>query len=93
MVRTRASSAVGAETKRVLAGECVGDGVRDGAGGAGASGVGEPVLERVALGGALESAVLVEEAGVEVEDAFADEVEAEVPGLDHAGMDGPTATW
>ena len=40
------------------------------------------------LGGAFESAVLVEEAGVEVEDAFADEVEAEVPGLDHAGMDG-----
>ena len=40
------------------------------------------------LGGAFESAVLVEEAGVEVEDAFAYEVEAEVPGLDHAGMDG-----
>ena len=31
--------------------------------------------------------MLVEEAGVEVEDAIADDVEAEVPGLDHARVD------
>ena len=46
-----------------------------------------PVVERASLGGALEAAVLVEEACVEVEDSVADDVEAEVPGLDHAGMD------
>ena len=46
-----------------------------------------PSLEARALGGALEAAVLVEEARVEVEDPLADEVEAEVPRLDHAGVD------
>ena len=40
-----------------------------------------------ALGGALEAAVLVEEPRVHREDPLADDVEAEVPGLDHAGVD------
>ena len=48
-----------------------------------------PSVERRALGGALEPAVLVEEPGVEVEDPVADDVEAEVAGLDHAGVDRP----
>ena len=43
----------------------------------------------VALGGALEAAVLVEEARVHHEDPLADDVEAEVAGLDHAGVDRP----
>ena len=46
-------------------------------------------VERRALGGPLEPAVLVEEAGVEVQDAVADDVEAEVAGLDHARVDRP----
>jgi hypothetical protein len=64
----------------------VGDRVGDRAGAAGALGEGETLGELPPLGGALQSAVLVEEARVEVEDALADHVEAEVPGLDHAGM-------
>ena len=51
--------------------------------------VGEPFLERLPFGGTLEAAVLVEELRVEVEDAVADEMEAEVAGLDHAGVDRP----
>ena len=50
-------------------------------------GVGERFAGVTALGGALEAAVLVEQAGVHREDALADDVEAEVPGLDHAGVD------
>ena len=45
------------------------------------------VADHNALGGALEAAVLVEEAQVEEEDPLADDVEAEVAGLDHAGVD------
>ena len=41
----------------------------------------------LSLGGAFEAAVLVEEPGVEVEDQVADDVEAKVAGLDHAGVD------
>ena len=50
-------------------------------------GVGERVVGVAALGGALESAVLVEQARVHREDALSDDVEAEVPGLDDAGVD------
>ena len=66
------------QPERVLAGVCVGDRLRDGAGGAGALRVGESLVERVSLGGALEAAVFVEESRVEVQDAVADDVEAEV---------------
>ena len=52
-------------------------------------GVRDAVLERLSLGGALEAAVLVEEPRVEMEDPVADDVEAEVAGLDHAGVDRP----
>ena len=47
------------------------------------------VLEARALGRTLEATVLVEEPRVEVEDLLAHEVEAEVPRLDHAGVDRP----
>ena len=77
-MRARASSAIGPQPERLLARVRVGDGVRDRAGRAGALGVGEALVERSAFGGALEAAVLVEEARVEVQDALADDVEAEV---------------
>ena len=48
-----------------------------------------PASSDAALGGPLEAAVLVEEAGVEVEDPVAHDVEAEVPRLDHARVDRP----
>ncbi len=75
------------EPERLLARLCVREWRRDRAGRAGALDVAQPFSERPALGGALEPSVLVEEPCVEQEDAIADEVEAEVPGLDHAGMD------
>ena len=90
IVRARASSAVGREPERLLAGVRVGDAVRDGAGGAGAlRRTRSPSVERAPFGGALEAAVLVEEPRVEVEDPVADDVEAEVARLDHAGVDRP----
>ena len=45
--------------------------------------------QRPAGGRRLESAALVEQLHVEVQDPLADDVEAEVPGLDHAGMNRP----
>ncbi len=79
----------GSETECVLAGKGVRDAVRDCAGGAGARRVGEPVLERLPFRRALETAVLVEEPRVEVQDALADDVEPEVTGLDDPGVDRP----
>ena len=75
------------EPECLLAGARVGNAVRHVAGGACARRVGEPRLERLPFGGALEPAVLVEELCVEVEDAIADEMEAKVPRLDDAGVD------
>ena len=77
----------GPQPAQALGGVGVGHAVGDGAGAAGARGVGDGVVERHADGGALEAAVLVEEPDVEVQDAVADDVEAEVAGLDHAGVD------
>ncbi len=77
------------QPERMLAGARVGDAVRHCAGGAGAHREGESFVELLAFGGALEAAVLVEEARVEVEDPVADDVEAEVARLDHAGVDRP----
>ena len=75
------------EAERLLAGVRVGDAVRDGAGRARARDEGRSLLERLPLGRPLEPSVLVEEARVEVEDPVADDMEAEVPGLDHARVD------
>ncbi len=58
---------------------------------AGAAGVAQHVdelREGAPLGQALEVAVLVEEAGVEMDDALADRVEAEMARLDDARVDG-----
>ena len=89
--RARASELRGRrEPERLLAGVRVGDAVRDRAGGAGARRrTRRPSSSVAPLGGPLEPAVLVEEARVEVEDPVADDVEAEVAGLDHAGVDRP----
>ena len=76
------------KAERRLARLRIRDAVGDRAGGTGTLGVGDPVAELGSLGGPLEPAVLVEQPSVEVQDAIAHEVEAEVPGLDHAGMDG-----
>ena len=75
------------QTERLLAGVGIGDAVRDRAGGAGARRVGEPFVERLPFGGSFKAAVLVEELGVQLENAVADDVKAEVAGLDHAGVD------
>ena len=83
--RARAGQlAIGGETKCLLAGLRVGDAIADGARGAGALRVRQRCCERVPGGGGFEAAALVEEAHVEVQDAFADDVEAKVPGLDDA---------
>ena len=87
IVRARGQVGCRAKPERVLARVGVGDAVRDGACGAGALCVGKSLVERVPFGGALEAAVLVEEPCVDVEDAVADDVEAEVPRLDDAGVD------
>ena len=87
-MRARASSRRG--VARVLPhGLGVRDAVRDRAGSARPRDVAGTVLEARALGRALEATVLVEEPCVEVEDLLADEVEAEVPRLDHACVDRP----
>src|SRR4029079_15327910 len=57
-----------AQTEYLLAGMRIGDGVRDGACGAGALRIGETLLERVFLRRPLETAVLVEEPRIEVQD-------------------------
>ena len=49
----------------------------------------QSVRERQSFGRPLESAVLVEQARVDVEDQVADDVEPEVARLDHAGVDRP----
>ena len=67
----------------------VGDAVCDRAGGAGARGVGQSFVERLSFRCAFEAAVFVEEAGVDVQDALADDVEAEVAGLDDPSVDRP----
>ena len=77
------------EAEALLARMGVREAVRHRAPGAGAADVASAVGERAALGRALEPAVLVEETRVEVEDPVPDDVEAEVAGLDHAGVDRP----
>ncbi len=77
----------GREAERLLARLRVRNGVRDPAAGARACDDRQAVLERKALGGTLEAAVLVEEPGINVQDQVADDVEPEVPRLDHPGMD------
>ena len=66
------------EAEDALAGQRVGDRVGDRAGAAGSLGKGQAVGQLLPLGGALQPAVLVEEAQVEEEDPLADDVEAEV---------------
>ena len=82
-----AQLAVGLKREGALDRVCVGDGVGDRAGGARALAYVSASPSVMALGCALEAAVLVEEARVHREDPLADDVEAEVPGLDHAGVD------
>ena len=77
------------DSECLLARVRVRDAVRDRARRARAHGVREAVLERVPLGGPLQPAMLVEQPGVDVEDAIAHDVEAEVPRLDDARMDRP----
>src|SRR5438876_3867889 len=81
--------AAGSKTERVLTREGARDAVRNGAGGAGARRVGDPIGEGVSFGRAFETAVLVEQPRVEVQDALANDVEPEVAGLDDPGMDRP----
>ncbi len=50
---------------------------------------GRPSASGEPFGRPLEAAVLVEQARVDVQDQVADDVEAEVAGLDHAGVDRP----
>ncbi len=77
------------QAQRRLAGERVGDRVGDRAGAAGALGERQARLRLRPLGRALEAAVLVEEPGIDQQDPLADDVEAEVAGLDHPGVDRP----
>jgi len=65
----------------------IGDRIGDGAGAAGPLCVGNGLLQGHALGRLLQPPVLVEEAEIQEQDPLADGVEAEVPGLDHSGMD------
>ena len=92
-VRETRSPRSGAEPVRVLDRLRVGDGVRDRAGRAGPLDVGERTSVSWPSAARSRPPVLVEEARVQREDALADHMEAEVAGLDHAGVDGPTATW
>ena len=75
------------EAEELLARLRVRDGVRHPAARAGARDDRQRVREREPLGRPLEAAVLVEQAGVDVEDEVADDVEPEVARLDHAGVD------
>ena len=77
------------QPERLFAGVCVRDPVCDGAGRAGASDERGALVERPAFGGTLEPSVLVEEPRVELEDQVADDVEAEVAGFDHPGVNRP----
>ena len=77
------------QAERFLDGLRICDAVRDGAGCACSRDVSGAVLERAAFRCPLEPAVLVEEPSVDMEDLFADEVEAKVPRLDHAGVHRP----
>src|SRR5665213_1787114 len=77
------------ESERILTCVRVRDAVCDGAGRARTRRECEALLERTSLGCALEASVLVKEARIDVQDAVAHNMEAEVPGLDHAGMDRP----
>ena len=86
-VRTRASSAGRGEAERVLAGVRVGDAVCDGARRAGARREGETLVERGPLGRPVRARGACRKARVEVQDAVADDVEAEVARLDHTGVD------
>ena len=88
-VRARGELRGWGEPECVFAGVGVGDAVCDGAGGAGARDERGALFECLSFGGAFEPAVLVEQLRVELEDLVADDVEAEVAGLDHAGMDRP----
>ena len=79
----------GVKPANLLDGMGVGDSVRDGAGSACSRDEPGAVVERRALCSSFEAAVLVEQARVEMEDLLADEVEAEVPGLDDPCVDRP----
>ena len=85
--RTRCERRRGREPERRLARAAVGERVADGAGRTGPLDHAQAVVERAALGEPLEAAVLVEQTCVDVQDALADDVEAEVPGLDDARVD------
>ena len=50
---------------------------------------GRPSASGEAFGGSFEAAVFVEQTRVDVQDQVTDDVEAEVAGLDHAGVDRP----
>ena len=75
------------QAENLLRGVRVGGPVADGARTAGARGIRDGGDERDIFGRAFEPAVLVEQANIEVQNAIADHVQAEVAGLDHAGMD------
>src|SRR5439155_8803598 len=75
------------ETERFLARLRVGNTVRDRAGGARAGGERDSLVEGRSLRRSFQTAVLVEEACVDMEDAVADDVKAEVTGFDYAGVD------
>jgi hypothetical protein len=74
------------KTEALLACVCVREPVRHGARAAGAPDPRDPLVQRVALRSRFETAVLVEQPGIDVEDAVADDVKAKMPRLDHARM-------
>ena len=91
--RARAARASGDEAERLLAGQRVGDRFVTAQAAQARCGVGERRRRASPLGGPLEAAMLVEQPHVEMKDAVADDVEAEVAGLDHAGVDRPDGDW
>ena len=77
----------GCDPEQFLAGVAVGDRIRDGAARTGPRDERQAVGEGQALRHPLDAAVLVEEPRIDVENQVADDVEAKVARLDHAGVD------